>query len=259
MPMELTIEGHVAEVVINRPEVLNALDGAAYSGLSRIWTEVRDNPEIWVAIVTGAGDRAFSAGRDLKEFTASQHHEPSWRIWQTQHEQLLNRGLDVWKPVIAAVNGLCLGAGMTLLLATDIRIASVNATFGLPEVRWGLLPTNGGTQRAVRQLPYAVALEMLLTGDPIDAGEALRVGLVNRVVEPAQLLSEARGVADRICGNGPLAVRAIKELAVRSQYLHLDDGLRLESAIDRLVHLTEDSREGPAAFKEKRAPKFRGE
>jgi E-phenylitaconyl-CoA hydratase len=259
LPITIDVTGHVAEIVINRPEVLNALDTASYKRLSEIWTEVRDNPEIWAAVVTGAGERSFCAGRDLKEAATADIEGPAWRFWQTQHDQLLNHGLDVWKPVIAAVNGYCLGAGMTLLMATDIRIAADHATFGLSEVKRSLLPNNGGTQRIVAQLPYPIAMEMLLTGDPIDAPEAYRHGLVNRVVPGADVLPTARAMAERICQNGPLAVRAIKELAVKSRHLHMDDGLRLEDAMAKLLRTTDDAKEGPRAFVEKRPAQFRGE
>lgn len=259
MPITLEQDGHIASIVIDRPAVLNSLDSASYRQLSEIWTEVRDDPEIWAAIITGAGDRSFCAGRDLKEAASTDLEGPVWRFWQTQQDQLLNHGLDVWKPVIAAVNGYCLGAGLTLLLATDLRVAAEHATFALSEVKRSLLPNNGGTQRLVGQLPYPVAMELLLTGDPMDATEAHRHGLVNRVVPAAEVIPTARAYAERICANGPLAVRAIKELAVRSRNLHPDDGLRLEDAMAKLLRQTTDAVEGPRAFVEKRPPAFRGE
>ena len=256
MSVLFTVEDHVATITINRPEVLNAMDLATYKALSEAWITVRDDPDIWVAIITGAGDRAFTVGADLKTYIP---REPeAWEFWQTQQDPILNRGLEVWKPVIAAVNGYCLGGGMTLLLATDIRIASEHATFGLSEVKRGLLPGNGGTQRTLRQLPYPIAMELLLTGDRISAEDALRWGLINRVVPHAQLMDAARDYARRICENAPLAVRAIKELAIRSQYMHLADGLRLEAAVQRILKQTEDAQEGPRAFAEKRKPNFRG-
>ena len=259
MGITLSREGHISEIVIDRPEVLNALDTDAYRRLSQVWTEVRDDPEIWAAVITGAGDRAFCAGRDLKEAATADIEGPAWRFWQTQHEQLLNHGLEVWKPVIAAVNGYCLGAGLTLLLATDLRVAAQHATFGLSEVKRSLLPNNGGTQRIMRQLPYPIAMELLLTGDSIDAATAHHHGLVNRVVPAADVLPTARALAARICENGPLAARAIKELAVRSQHLSIDDGLRLEDAMAKLLRETDDAKEGPRAFVEKRSPRFRAQ
>jgi E-phenylitaconyl-CoA hydratase len=178
--------------------------------------------------------------------------------WQTQREQLLNRGLEVYKPVIAAVNGYCLGGGMTLLLATDIRIAAEHASFGVAEVKRGIIAGNGGTQRILAQLPHAIAMELLLTGDRIDAARAERWGLVNRVVPMDELLGTAMDYARRIAANAPLAVQATKELALRSRDLDLAGGLRLEQTVNRLLQFTADAKEGPAAFAEKREPRFEG-
>lgn len=257
MALLVEVEDHIATLTLNRPEVMNALDPATYLELSAAWQRVRDDPDIWVAIVTGAGSKSFCAGADLRAMSQAPEPEPAG-FWQTQEDLLLNRGLEVWKPVIAAVNGYCVGGGMTLLLATDIRIAARHATFGLSEVKRGFLPANGGTQRTLRQLPYPVAMELLLTGDPIDAAEAHRLDLINRVVDAEELMTEARRVAERICANAPLAVRAIKELATRSQYMHIQDGLRLEAAVARVLNSTADAKEGPLAFSEKRAPAFEG-
>ena len=182
-----------------------------------------------------------------------------WELWQTQNEQILNRGLEVWKPVIAAVNGYCLAGGMTLLLATDVRIAAEHATFGLSEVKRGILPGNGGTQRTIRQLPYPIAMWLLLSGERIDAEEALRHGLINDIVPMKDLMPEAERRAAVICENGPLAVRAIKELAVRSQSMSLEQGLRMEVMMQSMLKTTEDAKEGPRAFAEKRKANFRGE
>jgi E-phenylitaconyl-CoA hydratase len=229
--MALTYEkkGKIAYITINRPEAMNAMDPETYRALSQAWINVRDDPDVWVAIITGAGDKAFSAGADLKK-TIGRPVE-KWHFWQTQEEQILNRGLEVWKPIIAAVNGFCLAGGMTLLLATDIRIAAEHATFGLSEVMRGILPGNGGTQRTIRQLPYPVAMYFLLTGERMTAQEALRAGLINKVVPLSELMPEAERIANRICENAPLAVRAIKELAVKGQNLPIEYGLRLEQAI----------------------------
>ncbi|GBD11356.1 Short-chain-enoyl-CoA hydratase [bacterium HR23] len=164
----------------------------------------------------------------------------------------------MWKPIIAAVNGYCLAGGMTLLLATDIRIAVPEARFSLAEVKRGILPGNGGTQRTIQQLPYPIAMYLLLTGEMIDAQEAYRIGLINKIVPREQLMPEAERIANIICDNAPLAVRAIKELAVRGQYLPIEYGLRLEQAIGKILTFTEDAKEGPRAFAEKRKPNFQG-
>jgi enoyl-CoA hydratase/carnithine racemase len=179
-------------------------------------------------------------------------------MWLTQRDQLLNRGLEVWKPVIGAVNGYCLGGGMTLLMATDIRIAATHATFSLAEVKRGIIPGNGGTQRVLDQLPYAIGMEMLLTGDGIDATTAERWGLVNKVVPMADLLPTAFAYAKRIAANAPLAVQAAKELAIRSRDMDLQTGLRWERMVTRMLQGTEDVAEGAKAFAEKRPPQFKG-
>lgn len=246
----------IAYITINRPEAMNAMDPETYQELSDAWANVRDDPDVWVAIITGAGDKAFSAGADLKKTIG--RPVDAWHFWQTQEEQILNRGLEVWKPVIAAVNGYCLAGGMTLLLATDIRIASENASFGLSEVSRGILPGNGGTQRTIQQLPYPVAMYLLLTGERMSAEDAVKAGLINKVVPQAELMAEAERIARKICENAPLAVRAIKELAVRGQFLPIEYGLRLEQAVQKVLSATEDAREGPKAFAEKRKPSFKG-
>lgn len=246
----------IALITINRPERLNAMDAEHYQGLSRAWCTVRDDPAIRVAIITGAGERSFTTGADIKSFLTT---PPTLaEMWLTQRDQLLNRGLEVWKPVVAAVNGYCLGGGMTLMLATDIRIAASHASFSLAEVKRGVIPGNGGTQRVLDQLPYAVAMEMLLTGDGIDATVAERWGLINKVVPAADLLATAYTYARKIAANAPLAVQAAKELAVRSRDMDLNTGLRLEVVLNRMLMGTEDAKEGPAAFAAKRKPDFKG-
>jgi enoyl-CoA hydratase/carnithine racemase len=160
--------------------------------------------------------------------------------------------------VIAAVNGYCLGGGMTLLLATDIRVAAEHASFGLAEVKRGIIAGNGGTQRVLSQLPYAIAMELLLTGDRFDAETAARWGLINRVVAMDDLIDTAMEYAQRVAQNAPLAVQAAKELALRSRDMDLTSGLRIEQAMNRLLQFTNDAKEGPAAFSEKRAAQFEG-
>ncbi|MWB77346.1 enoyl-CoA hydratase/isomerase family protein [Pseudooceanicola sp. 216_PA32_1] len=251
----LSPEG-IATITINRPEAMNALDADHYKALSAAWIEVRDNKAVRVAVVTGAGDKSFCAGADLKSVVTVQ---ADWADnWLTQRDQLLNRGLEVWKPVIAAVNGYCLGGGVTMLYGTDIRVASETATFGLSEVKRGIIAANGGTQRTLKQLPYCLGMEFLLTGDRIDAATARDWGLINKVVPPDQLMDAALDYADRIAANGPLAVQASKELAVRSFDMDLTTGLRMEAMVSRALRETEDAKEGPKAFREKRKPEFKG-
>lgn len=256
MSIDVQVADGVCTIVINRPERLNAMDAAHYGGLSEAWCRVRDDAQIRVAIVTGAGEKSFTTGADIKSFLTG---PPGYdEMWLTQRDLLLNRGLEVWKPVIAAVNGYCLGGGMTLMLATDIRIAAPHATFGLAEVKRGVIPGNGGTQRILRQVPHAIGMEMLLTGDSIDAETAARWGLVNKVVPQGELMDTALGYARRIAANAPLAVQAAKELALRGRDLDLASGLRLEQVMNRMLMATDDAGEGPAAFAAKRPARFSG-
>lgn len=249
-------DGGIATIVLNRPERLNAMDAEHYQALSRAWTTVRDDPAIKAAVITGAGDRAFTTGADIKSFLPA---TPELReLWLTQSEQLLNRGLEIWKPVIAAINGYCLGGGMTLMMATDIRVAATHASFGLTEVKRGVIAANGGTQRVLRQLPHAIAMEMMLTGEPISADMALRFGLVNRVVEKDRLLQTAYEYANVIVRNAPLAVQATKELMVRSADVDLQTGLRMEMLVARHLQTSRDAQEGTRAFSERRIAQFEG-
>lgn len=247
----------VALITMNRPERMNALDAEHYAALSRCWEQVRDDRKIRCAIVTGAGDKSFTAGADLKSYV---NRDPVLADnWLTQKDQILNRGLEVWKPVIAAVNGYCMGGGLTLLFATDIRIAVEGAVFGLSEVKRGLVPGNGGTQRVMKQFPYAIAMEILLTGDRFGTDLAERWGLVNAVVPRDKLMATAYDYARRVAENAPLAVQASKELAIRSLDMDLSTGLRWESATNVMLRTTNDVKEGTKAFAEKRKPDFKGE
>ena len=250
------VKNHIAYITINRPEVMNAMDQQTYHLLSQAWRQVRDDPEVWSAIVTGAGDKAFTAGADLK--TAIPRQPEKYEFWQTQKDPILNRGLEVWKPIVAAVNGYCLAGGMTLLLATDLRVASEDAVFQIPEVKRGILPANGGTQRIARQLPYAIAMEMVLMGRRLSAQEALQYGLINKVVPKEQVMQAAQEYASTLAQSPPLALQAIKELVVRSQSMSLEEGIRLETTVFELLKTTEDAKEGPRAFAEKRPPVWKG-
>lgn len=256
MTVDFDVSEHVATITINRPERMNAMDSDTYQALSDIWIRVRDDDDIRSAVVTGAGQKSFSAGADLK-FRNPRFHDMSL-FWRTQDEQILNNGLEVWKPVVAAVNGYCLAGGMTLLLATDIRIAVPHATFAVSEVLRGLLPANGGTQRIAEQLPYPIAMRLLLLGEQMSADEALRWGLINEVVEPEALLDRAQECAARFAALPPLAVQACKEMAVRSRDMDRTVGLRTEMTMLRMLQMTEDADEGKKAFAERREPVYRG-
>lgn len=262
MSIDFEVTDRIARIVINRPEALNSMTQPMYADLSKAWIEVRDNPDIWVAVVTGAPQperpperQVFTAGADLRSMNRERSVE---QYWQTQRDPILNRGLEVWKPVVCAVNGLCLAGGMTLLLATDIRVASEHALFDLSEVKRGILPGNGGTHRTVRQLPYPIAMEMLLLARRLTAARAAHFGLINEVVPHAKVMEVAMERAQELASMAPLALRAIKELAVRGQYMELNESLRMEQMmVDKLL-TTEDGKEGPRAFVEKRKPNFRG-
>ena len=250
------LDGGIAVITINRPDKRNALDAEHYAALSEAWIRVRDDDAIRVAVVTAAGDKVFSAGADLKSWIGRDQSLSS--LWQTQQGMLLNRGLEIWKPVVCALNGACLAGGMTLMLATDIRVAAEHVTFALSEVKRGIIAANGGTQRLIEQLPHAIAMEMLLIGDAIDAETALRFGLVNKVVPAAQLMDTALGYARRIADNAPLAVQAAKELALRGREGGLAAGLRFEQFVQNILRQSADAVEGRTAFAEKRPPKFSG-
>ncbi|MFN0163095.1 MAG: enoyl-CoA hydratase/isomerase family protein [Burkholderiales bacterium] len=256
MPIDFVIEDRIALITINRPERRNALDEEHYHLLSEAWARVRDDAGIRAAVVTGAGDRAFCAGADIKSLLPNP--VPLSEMWLTQKDLILNRGMEIWKPVVAAVNGACMGGGVCMLLATDVRIAVPGARFALAEVKRGLVPGNGATQRILGQLPYPIAMEFMLTGDAIDAETAARWGLINRIVEPGKLMESAFEVARRICRNAPLAVQAAKELAIRARDVDLNTGIRMELVMNRMLWETEDLREGASAFAEKREPNFKG-
>lgn len=256
MSIDFDLNEGVALITINRAERANALDAEHYAALSAAWERVRDDDEVRAAIITGAGEKVFSAGADLKSWVGRERKLSDH--WLTQKGQLLNRGLQVWKPVISAINGTCVGGGMTLMLATDLRVAVKGSRFGLSEVKRGIIAANGGTQRIMRQLPYAIAMEMLLLGEDMDAETALRFGLINRVVERDDLIPTALDLARRIGRNAPLAVQAAKELAVRSQDMNLEEGLRFEQFVNLTLHGTEDTARAKVAFAEKRQPQFAG-
>jgi enoyl-CoA hydratase/carnithine racemase len=251
-------DGHLATITLNRPEANNALNAAVRHGLAEALIQFRDDPDLWTAIITGAGERAFSAGADLVEMSQRRQDGSGDAFWSAAAAPSLNRGLEINKPIIAAINGYCLGGGLELSMACDIRIAAEHAQFGQPEVMRGIIPGGGGTQRLPRLLPIGPALEILFTGDRISAQDAFRLGLVNHVVPAVELMPEARRLADRINQNAPLAVRAIKEAVMRGLEVPLEQGLRIESFLSRILRETEDSREGPRAFAEKRPARFQG-
>ncbi|MBW1882859.1 MAG: enoyl-CoA hydratase/isomerase family protein [Deltaproteobacteria bacterium] len=225
-------------------EMLEAMDAA--------FADFNSDPDLWVAILTGAGDKAFTTGMDLKEALPSLAEGE-----EMGYEDHTKRPFsDVFNPIIAAINGYCLAGGLEFLQGTDLRIAAEHATFGLSEVRWGVIPTGGSHVRLPRQIPWAIAMELLLTGQPIDAERAYGIGLINRIVPAQELLPTALELAEVICRNGPLAVRTAKEIVVRG--MALEAPFVLEKALGERVFASEDFKEGPRAFAEKRAPRFKG-
>lgn len=250
------VRGRVALITIDRPQRMNAIDPATSAELLRAFEAFRDDDGLWAAVLTGAGDRAFSAGADLVSMAATEARGDALDLRVPFGG--ITRKFECWKPLIGAINGHCLAGGLELALCCDIRIAAQHATFGLPEVTRAIIPGAGGTQRLPRAIPAAAAMHLLLTGGRFDAQWALRFGLVSEVVAADALVPRALEIAEEICRNGPLAVRAAKQAAVRGGSVALDEGLRIENEQGRAVIASADAREGPRAFAEKRTPRFEG-
>jgi enoyl-CoA hydratase/carnithine racemase len=248
--------GATAYVTINRPTVLNALDTPTWAELKAVFEHIRDDAQVRGAILTGAGDRAFIAGADIGELAnaTSVKAEQSSRLGQS----VLNLIENLGKPVVAAVNGFALGGGCETAMACTIRIAADVAKFGQPEVKLGLLPGGGATQRLPRLVGKSRALQLILTGEAIDAHEAWRIGLVNEVVPAAELMSRAEAVLARILANAPIAVSYSIEAVNKGLDGGQAEGLALEASFFGLCASTEDKQEGTSAFLAKRAPSFRG-
>ncbi len=256
----------VAYLTFNRPEVHNAWNPEVFCRLADAWRDFAEDDELRVAIITGAGDKAFAVGADLATFiplvTRARQPEDDWdrRVLDdpTLTDPAVLRNYPLYKPVIAAVNGFCLAGGAELLQGTDIRIAAEHATFGLSESKRALVPGGGSMVRLARQIPYAKAMEILLTGDPISAEEAYRLGLVNYVVPAAEVMPAAEKFARTLAANGPVALRAIKETVIRTSGLPLEEAYKIESRLSRQVFRSDDAKEGPRAFMEKRPPRYTG-
>jgi enoyl-CoA hydratase len=250
--IQYELRDHVATITINRPDAMNSLTMEMLMGIEEAFDEFNADAEGWVAILTAAGDKAFSSGLDLKEAAPLLTGGDTLGFDDTTKRQFS----DVFKPIICAVNGFCIAGGLEMLLGTDLRIAAEHATFGLGEVKMGLVPLGGTHIRLPRQIPWAIAMQLLLTGKNIDARRAYEVGLINEVVPADQLMATAHKTAERMCRNGPLAMKTAKEIAVRA--LGLESGFVLEKALGARVLASDDAVEGPRAFAEKRPPKFTG-
>ncbi len=260
------VRNQIAYLTFNRPEVHNSISPEMIVQLCDAWHRINTDDEIRSVIITGAGDKAFSAGADLGRliplFTKARAPEDEWDRKLLDNRRLgdhaILRNYDVFKPIIAAVNGFCIAGGFELMQATDLRVAAEHATFALQEVKWAIIPASGSLVRLPRQMPYCKAMEILLTGNRIDAHEAYRLGLINYVLPASQVMAKAEELASTIAANGPIAVRAIKEGVQRAMGRPLEEGFRIENEVAKPVMKSEDAREGPRSFIEKRKPVYKG-
>ncbi len=247
-------KGPVAVLTINREGALNAIAGQTSREMQRAWEDFRDDDDLRVAILTGVGEKSFSTGMDL---VATARGENQFAGKPAPFGGFTKR-MPIFKPIIAAINGYCLAGGMELALTCDIRICTPEARFGLPEVRWAIMPGAGGTQRMPRAIPLAWANYLILTADQMDADTAFRIGLVSHVVPGEELMDRAMAIANMICERGPLAVRAAKETIIRGMDMPLEHGLAYEDLVLGRLMATDDAKEGPKAFAEKRKPEYKG-
>lgn len=265
-PILLQVDGPVFTITLDAPNTHNALTPRMLCLLADAVMRFAADETLRVAVITGAGDRAFCAGGDLSLtlplMSGARSPGDEWdrRLLSDPHVLAASglREFPLDKPVIAAINGVCMAAGFEMMLGTDIRICTEQAKFGLPEVKHALIPFAGSMARLPRQLPWPLAMELLLTGEPISAQRAGQIGLVNQVVTAADLMPTAHALSRRIARNGPLALRAIKRTAIDSCGLSLTEAYQIEDRAKALVLASEDAREGPRAFVEKRAPTFMG-
>jgi enoyl-CoA hydratase/carnithine racemase len=256
----------IAIMRLNRPEARNAFDPELVCAMAEALEDYKNDKDMRCAILTGTGDKSFCAGADLGRLipliTGARKPENDFDKKLTKDPQMVERAFlkrsDIHKPIIAAINGHAIAGGMEILYGTDIRLAVPEARFGLQEVKWAIFPAGGSTVHLPRQLPYARAMEILLTGELMDAEEALKYGFINRIVPKENLLEEAVKVAEVISKNGPLAVSAVKQSVLENLGVPVQQGLSRELELAMPVFLSGDAQEGPRAFKEKRAPEFKG-
>lgn len=257
MSVDVDIANRIAVVTLNRPEKLNAIDTAMRSELQAVWRAISADPDLLACIVTGAGDRAFCVGSDLAATPAGESGPAGETFGPGGPDHLLD-GLNAEIPLIAAIGGYAVGGGLEIALACDIRICSDDAKFGLSEVQVGSMPGAGGTQRLPRVVGPSLAMQMMLTGERIDATRALAAGLVSEVLSRQSLVARARALAERISKNAPLAVRATKRVAQLAEDVPLAEGLWVERMAFEAIRASEDRAEGRAAFTEKRDPDYQG-
>jgi len=256
----------IAYLTFNRPQVRNAVSPEVFCRLADAWQDYAADDSVRVVIITGAGDRAFTAGADLGTFiplfSGARQPQDEWdrRVVQDHSigDWVMLREAPLYKPIIGAINGVCIGLGAELIQATDLRIAAEHATFAVNEVVRGFMPGGGSTVRLARQIPLSKAMEIILVGDHMSAQEAYRIGLVNEVVPADQVMPKAEALARKIAANGPVAVRKTKETVLQSLSVSFDEGFRLERENADFTMRTEDAKEGPRAFMEKRPPRYRG-
>src|SRR6476469_7503516 len=254
--VKLEKKNAIAYVTIDRPKVLNALNMATMQELWQVFSDLKDDKQIRVVILTGAGDKAFVAGADINELARNNPVEA--KAYTHKGQATLDLIENLGKPVIACVNGFALGGGCEIAMACTMRLATENAKLGQPEVKLGIIPGYGGTQRLPRLVGKGIAMQLLLAGEMISAQEALRIGLVNEVVPQADLIARAEAIAQKIIANAPLAVQYAMEAVHKGMEMTLAEGLYLEATLFGVCCATEDKKEGTTAFLEKRAAQFKG-
>jgi enoyl-CoA hydratase len=250
--VEVERDGHLAIVAVNRPSKLNALDNLTIEQLDGVIVDLEGDDAVGAIIVTGKGDKAFVAGADIT--VLAKQGVLDGKDNARKGQALMSRIENCKKPVLAAVNGFALGGGLELALSCDVRFASDNAKLGLPEVSLGIIPGYGGTQRLPRLVGSGVALQLILQGDPVDAQEALRIGLVNGVFPQAELLDQVKAIANRMVSRGPTALALAKQAVRRGAHMSMQDGLELEADLFGIISSTDEMKEGMTAFLEKRKP-----
>ena len=256
MSLLYEVKDHVATITIDREKALNSIDLDTWSELSEAIKRLNNEKDSWVGIITGAGEKSFCAGADLRTTIPRLIDDPNNNPYE--EPPTIWRGQTAIKPLIAAVNGMALGGGLEIVLACDLRVAAEHATFGSPEVKLGFIPGWGGTQRLPRQLPWAIASQICLTGDPITAKEALQYGLINKIVTSNTVIEEAQKIAQTLCQRGPLALNAAKRAMEEGMQMTLNQGLELEHELFDELAYTADAKEGVAAFAERRTANFEG-
>ena len=256
--LKFEVNNHVAKITLNRPDTMNALNPPLWNSIIEAMKEVRDNKEIWLAVITGAGDRAFCSGADLK-WRSKNEEEVKSRVKNEDDIFFNHPKFELWKPVIAAINGYAVGGGLELALACDLIVAVEDAKLGLPEPKRGLMADGGGVQGLIRQIPFKQAMEIILSGEFIDAKKGFEIGIVNRLSKKEDLMKEVDDLASSILKCSPMAIQAAKQSAVLGKDMNYDDARITEFSMFSKLKKSNDFVEGPIAFTEKRNPNWRSE